>query len=98
MEILEFPPRNYPMPKISSTDQLLIVAQDMNEVFKHPHPDVSFSTIEYDTITALTTLLAIFTKQINKNPLQATTTAPKAAKNKKTSSSGPTSTHIPSQV
>ena len=53
---------NYPMPQISSIDRLLIAAQYMTDTLKHPHPDVTFSTIVDETITALTTLSAIFKK------------------------------------
>ena len=68
---------------MSSMDRLLITAQDMTGALKHPHKDVPFSTIVYDTMTALTKSSAIFTKKLNNTPVQATTeavyTAPKAA-------------------
>ena len=56
------------MPHISSTDRLLITAQDMTDALKHPHTDVPFSTIVYDTMTALITSSAIITKKTQQYP------------------------------
>jgi hypothetical protein len=66
VETLEFFPHNSPMPQISSTDQLLISAHDMTDALKHTHPDVTFPTIGYETIMALTTLEAIFKNKFKK--------------------------------
>jgi hypothetical protein len=55
------------MPHISSTDRLLLVACDMSDSLKHSHPDVPFATIGDDTITALTTLAAIFKNTFKKH-------------------------------
>jgi hypothetical protein len=60
VDTLEFVPHKSPMPHISSMDRPLMVAHDMNDALKHPHPYVPFATIGDDTITALTTLEAIF--------------------------------------
>jgi hypothetical protein len=43
---LEFPPRNSPMPYISSTDRLLMATHDMTDNLKHPHPDVLSQLLE----------------------------------------------------
>ena len=57
-------------------------AQDMTDTLKHPHLDVPFTKIGDNTIPALTTLAAIFTKNLNNPPVQATTTEKKAVENK----------------
>jgi hypothetical protein len=41
------------MPQISSTYRLSMTAHDMAGALKHPHPDVPFTTLRDDTITAL---------------------------------------------
>jgi hypothetical protein len=58
------------MPQMSSTDRILMTAQDMTYALKHPHPDVPFTTIGDDTISALATLVEIFTRKFkNRKPL-----------------------------
>jgi hypothetical protein len=49
LDTLEFFPHNSPMPQMSSTDRILMAAQDMIHALKHPHPDVPFATIGDDT-------------------------------------------------
>jgi hypothetical protein len=66
IDTLDFFPRNSPMPQMSSSDRILMAAQDMTDALKHPHPDVPFATIGDDTITALTTLSEIFTRKFTK--------------------------------
>ena len=51
---------------MSSTDRLIMAAQDITDALKHPHPDVPFATIGDDTISALETLADIFTKKFKK--------------------------------
>jgi hypothetical protein len=53
VDTLELCPLNLPMPQISSTDRLLMAANDMTDALKHPHHDVPFTTIGDDKITAL---------------------------------------------
>jgi hypothetical protein len=78
-----FLPRNLPMPKISSTDQLLMAAHDMTDDLKHPHPDVTFVTIGDETITALAQLETIFKKKFQKPLAPGISQAPiKADENK----------------
>jgi predicted RNase H-like nuclease len=48
---------------MSSTDRILVAAQDITDALKHPHPDVPFSTIEDDKITALEKLSEIFKRK-----------------------------------
>ena len=85
------------MPQISSTDQLLILAQVMTEDLKHPHPDVTFATIRDDTITALTTLASIFIKK-RQPPSASNNNGAKGRRKQTARISGPTSTHVPSQT
>jgi predicted RNase H-like nuclease len=48
------------MPELSSTDRLIIAANDMANELRHPHPEVPFSHVGDETITALTQLAEIF--------------------------------------
>jgi hypothetical protein len=66
VDTLEFFPHNSPMPQMSSTDRILVAAQDMTDALKHPHPDVPFTTIGNDTIAALEKLAEIFTRKFKK--------------------------------
>jgi hypothetical protein len=72
------------MPQLSSVDRLFIAANDMADALKHPRPDVPFNTVGDDTISALTTLAAIFKRKYNKIPAQHLIYSPiKAAENKR---------------
>jgi hypothetical protein len=51
---------------MSSTDRILMAAKDMTDALKHPHPDIHFTTIGDDTISALATLAEIFTRKFKK--------------------------------
>jgi hypothetical protein len=66
VDTLDFFPHNSPMPQMSSTDSILMAAQDMIDDLRHPHPDVPFATIGDDTITALEKLSEIFTRKFKK--------------------------------
>jgi hypothetical protein len=61
-----------------------MAAHDTTDALKHPHPDATFVTIGDDTITALTTLEAIFKDKL-KEPLapEITESPLKAAENKR---------------
>ena len=65
--------------KMSSIDQLLMASQDITDAFKHPHTYGIFATILDNTTTALTKLVATFTKKLNKPQVQETTMESKAA-------------------
>jgi hypothetical protein len=54
------------MPQLSSTDRVLMAAQDMTDALKHPHPDVPFATFGDETIMVLTTLATIFKNKFQK--------------------------------
>jgi hypothetical protein len=66
VDTLKFFPHNSPMPQMSSTDRILIAAQDMTDALKHPHPDVPFATIGDETIASLEKLSEIFTRKFKK--------------------------------
>jgi hypothetical protein len=83
LDTLDFPPHNSPMPQMSSTDRVLMASQDMTDALKHPHPGVHFATIGDDTISALATLVEIFTREFKKTEVPVMPLVPiKAAANK----------------
>jgi hypothetical protein len=66
VDTLEFFPHNFPMPQLSSTDRLIMAANDMSNALNNPQPDVPFSHIGVDTIAALTMLAEIFKHKFQK--------------------------------
>jgi hypothetical protein len=60
VDTLEFFSHNFPMPQFSSSDRLIMAANDMSNALKHPHPEVPLSHVGDDTIAALTKLAEIF--------------------------------------
>jgi hypothetical protein len=76
VDTLEFFPHNSPMPQMSSTDCILMDAQDMTDALKHPHPDFAFATIGDDTIPALEKLSEIFTRKFKKQQKSDATPEP----------------------
>jgi hypothetical protein len=76
MDTLEFFPHNFQMPQLSSTNRLIMAANDMSNALKNPHPEVPFSNIGDDTITALTTLAEIFKNKLQKVQIPGLPTAP----------------------
>jgi hypothetical protein len=61
-----------------------MAANDMATALKQPHPEVPFSQVGDDTITALTQMAAIFKNKFQKPKAPELTHAPlKAAENKK---------------
>jgi hypothetical protein len=82
VDTLKFPPHNFPMPQLSSTDRLIMVSNDMYNALKNPHPEVPFAHIGDDTIAALTKLAEIFKNKFQKVQIPGLPTAPaKAAEN-----------------
>jgi hypothetical protein len=65
---LEFPPHNYQMPQLSSTDRLLMVAKDMTDALQNLHPEVPFASVGDDTISALADVAAIFKLKLQQTP------------------------------
>jgi hypothetical protein len=76
VDTLEFFPHNYQMPKLSSTDRLLMAAKDMMDTFQNTHPDGPFTSVGDYTIAALTDLAAIFKLKLQQAPSPATQTSP----------------------
>jgi hypothetical protein len=66
VDTLEFFPHNFPMPQLSSTDRLIMAANDMSNALKNSHPEVPFLHIGDDTIAALATLAEIFKTNFQK--------------------------------
>jgi hypothetical protein len=82
VDTLEFFPHNFPMPQLSSTDRLIMAANDMSNALKNPHPEVPFTKIGDDTIEALTKLAEIFKNKFQKVQTPGLSNAPaKAAEN-----------------
>jgi hypothetical protein len=72
------------MPQLSSTDILIMAANDMSNALKYPRPDVPFAHIGDDTITALTQLADIFKHNFQKPKSPELTHSPiKAAEYKR---------------
>jgi hypothetical protein len=67
VDTLKFFPHNFQMPQLSFTDRLMMEANDMSNALKNPHPEVPFSHIGDDTITALTIFAEIFKKKVLKS-------------------------------
>jgi hypothetical protein len=65
VDTLEFFPHTYKMPHVSSTDRLLMAANDMSNELQNPHP-VPFARVGDDTISALTALAEIFKLKFEK--------------------------------
>jgi hypothetical protein len=76
VDTLEFSPYNFPIRKLSSTDRIIMAANDMSNALKIPHPEVPFSHIGDETITALTTLAEIFKNKFQKVQIPGLPTAP----------------------
>jgi hypothetical protein len=72
VDTLEFFPHNYQMPQLSSTNRLLMAANDMTDALQNPHPEVPFASVGDDNIAALTDLAAIFKLKIRQPPSPAT--------------------------
>jgi hypothetical protein len=66
VDTLKFFPHNYQMPRLSSTDRLIMAAND-TDALQNPHPDVSFTQVGDDTILALTALAEIFKLKLQKS-------------------------------
>jgi hypothetical protein len=64
------------MPQLSSTVRLLIAAKDTTDAFQNPHPDVPFSSVGDDTISALGDLAAIFKLKLQQAPSPETQASP----------------------
>jgi hypothetical protein len=79
IDTLEFFPHNFPMPQLSSTDRLIMAANDMYNALKNSHPEVPFSHIGDETIAALTKLAEIFKTKFQKVQNQGLPNVPATA-------------------
>jgi hypothetical protein len=66
VDTLEFFSHNYQMPQLSSTDRLIMAAKDMKDALQNPHPEVPFTHVRDDTISAFTELAEIFKLKLRK--------------------------------
>jgi hypothetical protein len=64
------------MPQLSSTDRLLMAAQDMTDAFQNPHPDVPFASVGDDTVKAIVYLASIFKLKLRQSLPLATPASP----------------------
>jgi hypothetical protein len=71
-----FSPHNYQMPRLSSTDILIMAAKDMTATLQNPHLEVPFTQVGDDTILALTALAEIFKLKLQKVQTPALPAAP----------------------
>jgi hypothetical protein len=76
VDTLEFYPHNYQMPRLYSTDRLIMSVNDMTDALQSPHPDVPFTQVGDDTISALTALAEIFKLKLQKVQTPACQAAP----------------------
>jgi hypothetical protein len=76
VDTLEFFQHNYQMPRLSYTDILIMAANDMTDALQNHHPDVPFTQVEDDTISALTALSEIFKPKLQKVQTPARQVAP----------------------
>jgi hypothetical protein len=76
VDTLELFPHNYQMPQLSSTDRLIMAVKDMTDDLQNPHPEVPFSRIGDDTISALAELAAIFKLKLRQAPPPTLPAAP----------------------
>jgi hypothetical protein len=84
VDTLEFSPHNSPIPQLSSTDRLIMAANDMTNTLKNTHPTVPFTQVGDGTITALTQLAEIFKNKFQKVKAPELSNAPiTAAENKR---------------
>jgi hypothetical protein len=68
VDTLDFFPHNFQMPQLSSTDRLLVTAKDMPDALQNPHPEVPFTQIGDDTMSALAELAAISKLKLRQTP------------------------------
>jgi hypothetical protein len=76
----KFFPHNYQMPQLYSTDRLLMAAKDMTDALQNPHPEVPFTRVGDDTISALTELARIFKLKLQQTPPPTLPAAPPTVK------------------
>jgi hypothetical protein len=80
VKTLEFFPHNYQIPQLSSTDRLIMASKDMMDALKNPHPEVPFTHVGDDTISALAELSAIFKLKLRQSSTHTIPAAPPTVK------------------
>jgi hypothetical protein len=80
VDTLEFFPHTYQIPQLSSTDRLIMAAKDMTEALQNPHPEVPFTHVRDNTISALTELAKIFKLKLRQTPPPTLPAAPPTVK------------------
>jgi hypothetical protein len=80
VDTLKFSPHNYQMPRLSSTDRLIMAEKYITDALQTPYPDVPFTQVGDDTISALTVLAEIFKLKVQKGKTPARQTAPPKVK------------------
>jgi hypothetical protein len=70
VDTLEFFPHHYQIPQLSSKYILLMAASDISNTLQHPHPEVPFTHVGDDIISALTALADIFKRQLKRHKPQ----------------------------
>jgi hypothetical protein len=68
VDTLAFFPHNNQVPQLSSTDRVLMAANDTTDAFQNPHPNVPFASVGDDTITVLADLATIFKLKLQHDP------------------------------
>jgi hypothetical protein len=76
VDTLEFFPHNYQMPQLSYTARLIMAVNYTTDALQNPHPDVPFTQVGDDTISALTALAEIFKFKLQKVQTPARQSAP----------------------
>jgi hypothetical protein len=76
MDTLECFPHNYQMPRLSSTARFIMAAKDMTDALQNPHPEVPFTQVGDDIISALTELAEIFKLKLQNVQTPALPVAP----------------------
>jgi hypothetical protein len=66
VDTLEFFPHKYQLPQLSSSDRLIMAANDISNDLQHPYPEVPFTHVRDDTISAITALAEIFKLKFEK--------------------------------
>jgi hypothetical protein len=64
------------MPQLSSTNRLIMASKDMTDALQNPHPEVPFTSVWDDTISALADLAAIFKLKLRQTPFTAPQAVP----------------------
>jgi hypothetical protein len=80
MDTLEFFPHTYQMQQLSSTIRLIMSSKDMINALQNPHPEVPFTHVGDDTISALTDLANFFKLKLRQTKYPTLPAAPPTVK------------------